>query len=203
MIGSAEPGGARWRVRRSVFSTEAGGGPRNLTRSCAGALPHAKPSADPANGLVYLGTGNASPDYWIGWRRPFDDRFGSSIVALESATGKLRWMRQFVHRDMWDMDIPVGPSLFDYRLRDGRTVPELLQTNKMGQIYFLNRLTGAPITPVVERPAPQQGGTPGVQASPTQPWSVGFGHTRWSCMVWPTGSLWKRCAGKGRRSGSS
>ena len=47
-------------------------------------------TADAANGLVYLGTGNASPDYWIGYRRPFDDRFGSSIVALEIATGKLR-----------------------------------------------------------------------------------------------------------------
>lgn len=131
-------------------------------------------TADPDNGLVYLGTGNASPDYWIGWRRPFDDRFGSAIVALEIATGKLRWVRQLVHRDMWDMDVPVGPSLFDYRLPDGRTVPALLQTTKMGQVYFLNRLTGAPITPIVERPAPQQGATPGVRVSPTQPWSTGF-----------------------------
>ena len=131
-------------------------------------------TADPTNGLVYLGTGNASPDYWIGWRRPFDDRFGTSVVALESATGKLRWIRQLVHRDMWDMDLAIGPSLFDYRLPDGRSVPALIQTTKMGQVYFLNRLTGAPITPIVERPAPQQGATPGLRVSPTQPWSVGF-----------------------------
>lgn len=90
-------------------------------------------TADPANGLVYLGTGNASPDYWIGWRRPFDDRFGSAIVALEIATGKLRWVRQLVHRDMWDMDIPIGPSLFDYRAPGGGTIPALIQTTKMGQ----------------------------------------------------------------------
>ncbi|WP_236701880.1 MULTISPECIES: hypothetical protein [unclassified Sphingomonas] len=57
-------------------------------------------TADAANGLVYLGTGNASPDYWIGYRRPFDDRFGTSIVALDVATGKLRWSRQLVHHDM-------------------------------------------------------------------------------------------------------
>ena len=131
-------------------------------------------TADPANGLVYLGTGNASPDYWIGWRRPFDDRFGTSIVALEIATGKLRWMRQLVHRDMWDMDIPVGPSLFDWRAPDGRMIPALIQTTKMGQVYFLNRLTGAPITPIVEKPAPQQGDAAGQRLSPTQPWSVGF-----------------------------
>lgn len=131
-------------------------------------------TADAENGLVYLPTGNASPDYWIGWRRPFDDRFGSSIVALEIATGKLRWMRQLVHRDMWDMDLAVGPSLFNYRAPGGQVIPALLQTTKMGQVYFLNRLTGAPIAAIKEKPAPQQGDHAGVRLSPTQPWSVGF-----------------------------
>ena len=131
-------------------------------------------TADAANGLVYLGTGNASPDYWIGYRRPFDDRFGTSIVALDVATGKLRWTRQLVHHDMWDMDLPIGPSLFDYKAPDGRTIPALIQTTKMGQVYFLNRLTGAPITPIVEQPVRTDGTTPGVTVSPTQPFSVGM-----------------------------
>jgi quinoprotein glucose dehydrogenase len=131
-------------------------------------------TADAANGLVYLGTGNASPDYWIGYRRSFDDRFGSSIVALDIATGKLRWSRQLVHHDMWDMDLPIGPSLFDYRTPNGRTIPALLQTTKMGQVFFLNRLTGAPIAAVVERRVRTDGATPGVTVSPTQPFSVGM-----------------------------
>ena len=131
-------------------------------------------TADAANGLVYLGTGNASPDYWIGYRRPFDDRFGTSIVALDVATGKLRWSRQLVHHDMWDMDLPIGPSLFDYKAPNGQTIPALLQTTKMGQVYFLNRLTGAPIAAVAERPVRTDGATPGVTVSPTQPFSVGM-----------------------------
>ena len=131
-------------------------------------------TADPANGLVYLGTGNASPDYWIGYRRPFDDRFGSSIVALEIGTGKLRWMRQLVHRDMWDMDVPIGPSLFNYRAPGGQVIPALIQTTKMGQVYFLNRLTGAPLAAIEERRVPTQDGPPGVRVSPTQPFSVGL-----------------------------
>ena len=131
-------------------------------------------TADAANGLVYLGTGNASPDYWIGYRRPFDDRFGTSIVALDVATGKLRWSRQLVHHDMWDMDLPIGPSLFDYRTPNGRAIPALLQTTKMGQVFFLNRLTGAPIAAVAERRVRTDGATPGVTVSPTQPFSVGM-----------------------------
>ena len=131
-------------------------------------------TADPDNGLVYLGTGNASPDYWIGYRRPFDDRFGSAIVALEAQTGKLRWVRQLVHRDMWDMDLPIGPSLFDYRAPNGQVIPALIQTTKMGQVFFLNRLTGAPIAAITERPVRTDGATPGVRVSPTQPFSTGM-----------------------------
>lgn len=131
-------------------------------------------TADAANGIVYLGTGNASPDYWIGYRRPFDNRFGSAIVALDAASGKLRWVRQLVHHDMWDMDLPIGPSLFDYRAPDGRMIPALIQTTKMGQVFFLNRLNGAPIAAVAERPVRTDGATPGVTVSPTQPFSVGM-----------------------------
>ncbi|MHC9419619.1 membrane-bound PQQ-dependent dehydrogenase, glucose/quinate/shikimate family [Sphingomonas citri] len=131
-------------------------------------------TADPDNGLVYLGTGNASPDYWIGYRRPFDDRFGSAIVALEAQTGKLRWVRQLVHRDMWDMDLPIGPSLFDYRAPNGQVIPALIQTTKMGQVFFLNRLTGAPIAAITERKVRTDGATPGVRVSPTQPFSTGM-----------------------------
>lgn len=161
-----------WDVGRSDDAIAPLGGNEVYTRGTPnvwGAI-----TADAANGIVYLGTGNASPDYWIGYRRPFDDRFGTSIVALDVATGKLRWSRQLVHRDMWDMDLAIGPSLFDYRGADGRTIPALIQTTKMGQVYFLNRLTGEPIAAVVERPVRQDGATPGVRVSATQPFSVGM-----------------------------
>ena len=131
-------------------------------------------TADPENGLVYLGTGNATPDYWIGHRRSFDDKYGSSIVALDIATGKMRWHRQLVHRDMWDMDVPVGPSLVDLPLPGGGTVPALVQTTKMGQVYLLNRLTGAPLAAITERAITTRGGIGGEAMSPTQPFSVGM-----------------------------
>lgn len=130
-------------------------------------------TADRANGIVYLGTGNATPDYWIGHRRPFDDKYGTSIVALDIATGKMRWHRQLVHRDMWDMDVPAGPSLVDLKAPGG-VVPALVQTTKMGQVYLLNRLSGEPLAAIEERPVKTTGGMTDEQFSPTQPFSVGM-----------------------------
>ncbi|MCC2976530.1 membrane-bound PQQ-dependent dehydrogenase, glucose/quinate/shikimate family [Sphingomonas sp. PL-96] len=127
-------------------------------------------TGDPKLGLVYLGTGNPSPDYYTGFRRAFDRRFGSSIVALEAATGKLRWNFQMVHDDMWDFDTPIGPSLFD--TADG--TPALIQTTKTGQVFMLNRATGKPIARVEERPVDQVGAVPGTFISKTQPFSVGM-----------------------------
>lgn len=131
-------------------------------------------TADALNGIVYLGTGNATPDYWIGHRRPFDDKYGTSIVALDIATGRMRWHRQLVHRDMWDMDVPVGPSLVDLPVSGGGTVPALVQTTKMGQVYLLNRLTGAPLAQIVERRVQTTGGMTDERFSSTQPFSVGM-----------------------------
>ncbi len=131
-------------------------------------------TADPANGIVYLGTGNATPDYWIGRRRPFDDKYGTSIVALDIATGRMRWHRQLVHRDMWDMDLAIGPSLVDLPQPGGGTVPALVQTTKMGQLYLLNRLTGAPLASIEERRVSTAGGMTDERFSPTQPFSTGM-----------------------------
>ncbi|WP_312857025.1 membrane-bound PQQ-dependent dehydrogenase, glucose/quinate/shikimate family [Novosphingobium chloroacetimidivorans] len=127
-------------------------------------------TGDPKLGLVYLGTGNPSPDYYTGFRRPFDRRFGSSIVALDAATGKLRWNFQMVHDDMWDFDTPIGPSLFD--LADG--TPALIQTTKMGQVFMLNRVTGKPIARVQELPVDQVGAPANTFLSKTQPFSTGM-----------------------------
>ncbi|HEX6978742.1 MAG TPA: membrane-bound PQQ-dependent dehydrogenase, glucose/quinate/shikimate family [Alphaproteobacteria bacterium] len=132
-------------------------------------------TADPQLGLVYLPMGNATPDYFIGKRRPFDDKYGSAIVALDIATGQQRWHFQTVHHDQWDFDLPVGPSLVDLPSPDGNgTVPALVQTTKQGQIFLLDRRDGHPLAEVEERPVPSRGVAPGQPVAPTQPFSVGM-----------------------------
>lgn len=64
--------------------------------------------------------GDTTPDYFGGERRAFDNRFNSSIVALDIATGAYRWSFQTVHRDIWDFYLPIGPSLFE--LADGKAI---------------------------------------------------------------------------------
>lgn len=129
-------------------------------------------TADPALNMVYLPLGNATPDYYGGDRRPFDNAYNSSIVALDITTGAPKWHFQTVHHDVWDMDLPIGPSLVDVPM-GGQMVPALVQSSKRGEFFLLDRRTGRPLVKTVERRVPTNG-VPGDTLSPTQPYSPGF-----------------------------
>ncbi len=126
-------------------------------------------AVDTARHLVFVPTGSASPDYF-GGLRPGDDRWADSIVALHSKTGKLAWGFQLVHHDLWDYDC-ASPPLLASLPRDGRHVPVVVQGNKTGFLYILNRVTGQPFFPIRELPVPRSD-VPGEVASPTQPFPM-------------------------------
>ncbi len=123
-------------------------------------------SGDPERGLVFVPTGNPSPDSFGGLRRGID-YFGSSTIALDAQTGKVVWHFQTVHHDVWDYDVPAQPQLFQHpQVGGGR--PAVIQPTKVGHVFVLDRETGAPLYPVEERPAPQNG-APGETLAATQP----------------------------------
>ncbi|MBX5202820.1 glucose/quinate/shikimate family membrane-bound PQQ-dependent dehydrogenase [Rhizobium sp. NZLR1] len=125
-------------------------------------------SVDEGLGLVYIPLGNQVPDQ-IGINRSDNvEKFSSSIVALDIATGQLRWVRQTVHHDLWDMDVPAQPALIDLTKPDGTVVPALVGPTKQGDLYVLDRRSGEPIIPVKEIPAPD-GAVSDDHTSPTQP----------------------------------
>ncbi|WP_204848450.1 glucose/quinate/shikimate family membrane-bound PQQ-dependent dehydrogenase [Rhodopila globiformis] len=126
-------------------------------------------SADEKLGLVYVPLGEPDPDEWGGDRSAQQEQFDSSLVALEIATGKLRWMFQNVHHDLWDMDFPSQPSLVDVNTAQGM-VPAVYIPAKTGNIFVLDRRDGKLIVPAPEKPVPQ-GAAPGDHLSPTQPFS--------------------------------
>lgn len=124
-------------------------------------------SYDEGLGLVYVPLGNQVPDQLGMGRSENVEKYSSSIVALDINTGKDRWVRQTVHHDLWDMDVPAQPVLLDIT-KNGQSVPALVGPTKQGDIYVLDRRTGEPLLPITEEPAP--GGTiPEDFSSPTQP----------------------------------
>jgi len=127
-------------------------------------------SVDAQRNLVFVPTGNSSPDYYGGLRGGLDkglDFYSSSVVALDGDSGKVVWHFQAVHHDIWDYDTPSQPSLYEV-VKDGTSIPALAQPTKMGHLFLLNRETGEPLFPVEERPV-AAGDIPGEYYAPTQP----------------------------------
>src|SRR5271157_3883027 len=124
-------------------------------------------SVDEQLGLVYLPVELPTGDYF-GGHRPGANLFSESLVAVDLLTGKRKWHYQFVHHGMWDMDIPCAPILADITV-DGRPVKAVAQPTKQASLYVFDRVTGKPVWPIEEQPAPK-GDVPGEWYSPTQPY---------------------------------
>jgi len=95
---------------------------------------------DPDTNTAYWGTGNGGP--WMGDKRPGDNLYTSSTLALDVATGKIKGHFQYTPNESWDWDEPSPPILVDYQ-RNGRTVKGLIDVARDGYLWFLERTDGA------------------------------------------------------------
>ena len=127
-------------------------------------------SADPERNLVFVPTGNTSPDYFGGHREGLD-YYSSSVIALDGDSGEVVWNYQTVHHDIWDYDVGAQPVLFDFPTEQG-SVPGVIAATKMGHLFFLDRLTGEPLLPVEERRVPGRAVPGEIGLSPTQPFPI-------------------------------
>ncbi len=127
-------------------------------------------TADEQLGYVYLPMGNSAADYWSSSRRHPEDRYATSLVALDARSGRPVWNFQTTHIDVWDYDLGSQATLIDYPT-DAGPAPALVLPSKQGDIYILDRRTGRPLTGVEERRVPQ-GGLEPQRRSPTQPFSL-------------------------------
>ena len=123
-------------------------------------------SVDERRGLVFLPVSTPTND-WYGGDRKGDNLFAESVVALDARTGKRVWHYQVVHHGLWDYDLPAPPILATMTWQ-GRPRDVVIVPSKTAWLYILDRETGQPVWPIVERPVPVSD-VPGERASPTQP----------------------------------
>ncbi len=95
---------------------------------------------DPENDILYWTTGNPCPDY-NGDERRGDNLYSDSVLAFKPETGALRWYFQFTPHDLHDWDAQETPMLIDAEFH-GQKRHLLLQSNRNGFFYILDRITG-------------------------------------------------------------
>ena len=97
---------------------------------------------DPDADLVYVGTGNAGP--WpeeLRHSKGKDNLYACSVLAVRPDTGELKWYFQMVPGDSWDYDSVQQLMLADLTI-NGRPRKVIMQANKNGFYYVLDRITG-------------------------------------------------------------
>ncbi|MEY4253010.1 MAG: hypothetical protein RLZZ566_480, partial [Pseudomonadota bacterium] len=104
-------------------------------------------SYDPKLNLIYYGTSNPAP--WSAIVRgndtsdvgKFTNLYTASVVAMNPDTGNIVWHYQFTPHDAWDYDGVNELVLADLPI-DGKTVPVLMQANRNGFFYVIDRANG-------------------------------------------------------------
>ncbi len=124
-------------------------------------------TVDQQTGTAYIPLGSVSMDFY-GGRRPGNALFGDCMLALDAATGKYKWHFQYIHHDTWDWDPSSAPVLLTVN-HDGKQIDAVAQTTKTGFVFLFNRVTGAPLFPVVETAVDTVTRLIGEKLSATQP----------------------------------
>jgi quinoprotein glucose dehydrogenase len=162
IVGSSGPPGG-------VRAFDARTGAERWTFGAEAALLHPAYSVtvDVDRALLYAVFAGPEGDPFYGGDRKAGSAIENSIVALDARTGEPRWQFQIVRHDIWDYDLAAPPVLLDATIA-GQRVPVLAQAAPTGYLYVLNRVTGKPVLPLVETPAPASD-VPGEQSAPMQP----------------------------------
>jgi alcohol dehydrogenase (cytochrome c) len=137
-----------WRTQTVPQQGEPGGDTwKGDSGKLGGAVAWHIGSYDPKLNLVYYGTSNPSP--WSASVRgndssdigKFTNLYSASVLAMNADTGKISWHYQFTPHDAWDYD-GVNELVFaDYPV-DGKKVPAIMQANRNGFFYVIDRANG-------------------------------------------------------------
>ncbi|MFC4821825.1 methanol/ethanol family PQQ-dependent dehydrogenase [Dokdonella ginsengisoli] len=119
-----EPGSDTW--PKGAYKT--GGGAAWLTGTY-----------DADTDTILWGVGNPGP--WLATMRPGDNLYSDSVLALDPASGKIKWHYQYTPNDTWDYDGTNEQVLTDIT-RDGKTYKALVSASRNGWFYAIDRTNG-------------------------------------------------------------
>jgi glucose dehydrogenase len=109
-------------------------------------------TVDEQRGWVFAAPGSAAGEFIYGGSRKGDNLFANTVLALNARTGERIWHYQIIRHDIWDYDLPPAPILATITTKSG-TRDVVVQLTKMGLTFVLDRDTGKPVFPVVDRRA--------------------------------------------------
>ncbi|BFI96117.1 MAG: methanol/ethanol family PQQ-dependent dehydrogenase [Rhodanobacter sp.] len=119
-----QPGGETW--PKGAYKT--GGGATWLTGSY-----------DEATNTLFWGVGNPGP--WLAKLRPGKNLYTDSVLALDPATGKIKWYFQYTPHDTWDYDGTNETVLTDLTYQ-GKPYKALVSASRNGWFYAIDRTNG-------------------------------------------------------------
>lgn len=109
-----------------------------------GASVETTPAAEPALGLIFVGTGNPTPEPLNPTARgpvpPGPDLYSDSVVALSAASGRIAWYRQTHPHDPYDLDFEGSAVLFPTPAGEAVGAAE-----KGAYVYAFAASSGAPL----------------------------------------------------------
>jgi alcohol dehydrogenase (cytochrome c) len=133
-------GKQRWRRYTIPAPNEPGGKtwPGN-TYLHGGGSPWLSGTYDAETDTLLWGVGNPAP--WLASQRPGRNLYSDSVLALDPATGRIKWYFQHVPNDSWDYDATNTPVLADITI-DGRARKVFFQAARDGWFYVVDRTNG-------------------------------------------------------------
>ncbi|MBM3507570.1 MAG: PQQ-dependent dehydrogenase, methanol/ethanol family [Alphaproteobacteria bacterium] len=136
-------GNAAWRT----YTIPAKGEPGNETWAdpynaweTGGASIWVTGTYDPVAKLMYWGTGNPAPQIDAEYR-PGDNLFTDSLLALDPATGKIKWYFQYTPNDPFDYDEVAEHTLIDIDV-GGQMRGLVTHVARNGFFYGFDRVSG-------------------------------------------------------------
>ena len=153
----------KWKIKYKKKIHKRVGGVKYNNR---GANPWSGISLDRERGLLFFTTGNPH-SYFDGTRRPGQNEYSNSIIAVDLNNKKILWTFQETAHDIWNHDISGIPVLTKIK-KNNQFIDVVVTPTKLGNTIILDRLSGLPIFDFRLKIAPTSK-IKGEKTSPYQP----------------------------------